>query len=210
MNDKNTVQKRQTARWAEIGEFAGGIFIKSEAGSSYKTRGGYFLSRVNVFGVVLSKESTEFVANVFIEDGTGNISIKSFEKKEIFEGIEVGDIINVIGRVRVYNQTPFISAELVKKIGREAFALRKKELSLVKKFYGLGKEEEPATEEEVVVSSESEKILGLIRSLDGGNGVDMELLAKKCSIKNLNDITKELIRNGEVFEIMPGKLKVLD
>jgi len=36
------------------------------------------------------------------------------------------------------------------------------------------------------------------------------LLAKKCSIKNLNDITKELIRNGEVFEIMPGKLKVLD
>jgi len=211
MNEKNLIQKRQTAKWAEITDLLGGVFIKNSEteGSVYRTKKGFLVSRANVFGVVLSKDSTEFVEGIIVDDGTGNISVKSFEKKGIFDSIEVGDIVNVIGKVREYSQSPFVSAETVKKSDNKSFALRKKEISLVQKFYEVEKDIQPEAEE-MFVSGEGDKILAMLKELDKGDGVDIGVLAEKAKAKDINEIVTNLIRNGEVFEILPGKLKVLE
>ena len=209
MSEKNIIQKRQTACWAVLGELNGGVFSKGEEGSAYRTKEGHVFSRVNVFGIVLSKESTEFFESIVIDDSTGSINAKSFDKKGIFDNVDVGDVINIIGRMREYNQAPFISVELVRKGSQEAFSLRKKEIGVVKRFYSAEKESSPVQEEEVVQGS-SEQITGLIKSLDSGNGADIEEVIRKCGIKNAGEVVKDLLRNGEVFENMPGRIKVLD
>lgn len=210
MNEKNSIQKRQTARWTNVNDLLSGSFIKNEDGSfSYRTKSGFVVTRVNVFGVVLSKDSNDFFDGIVIDDGTGNIGVKSFDKKGIFENIEVGDIVNVVGKIREYNQTPFISVEFVKKSNNRAFTLRKKELPVVQKFYDIEKEQIQNVEE-VVVSNDKDRILELLKELDEGDGVDIEILSEKSSMKNINEVVKELIRNGDVFEVMPGRLKVLE
>jgi len=208
MNDTK-FQKRQTAYWAEIGDILGGTFIKNDESSSYLTKNGFSVSRVNVFGVVLSKDSNEFFEGIVLGDGSGTINVKSFEKKGMFEGIQIENVVNVIGKVREYEQSPFISVEIIVKSDKKAFELRKKELPSVQKFYK--KEEIPKiAEEEVVVSDGGNHVFDLIRELDKGDGVDIGVISEKCKIKNLNEIIEGLVRNGDVFEIKPGKLKVLD
>ena len=213
MSNENTAgeskfQKRQTALWMKIGDLLGGSFTRNENFSAYKTPKGVVASRVNVFGVVLSKESSDLVESIFIEDETGSIAVKSFEKGS-FEKIEVGDIVNVIGKIREYNNVPFISSEIAVKREKEPFMLRKKEITIVQGFYAAEETEKDAVHEEVVCDNSS-KVLGLIRELDRGDGVEMELLVEKCGMKNASQIIEDLIRNGDVFEIMPGKVKVLD
>jgi RPA family protein len=208
MSNENGFQKRQTAYWMEIKDLLGGCFIKNDDGSSsYQTNTGFMISRVNIFGIVLSKEANEFFEGIFMEDGSGNISVKSFDKKGIFENIEVGDTVNIIGKIREYNQTPFVSAEIVTKRDNRELLLRKKELAAVRKFY---KREEPQKTEEVVVCDSGARVVELIKGLDNGDGADMDLLAQKCKIKDVDKIIEDLIRSGDVFEIRPGKLKVLD
>ena len=211
MNEKNTFQKRQTARWAEIKDLLEGKFVRNEEteSSGYKTKKGFLVSRVNVFGVVLSKDFTELMESAVIDDGTGNIGIKAFEKKGFFENIEVGDVVNVLGKMREYNNSNFISIEAVRKSNSGLFSLRKKEIPVVQKFYETEKDEGPKAEEMVVLGS-GEKVLEVLRALDKGDGVDIEILAEKCGTKEIAQIVNGLIKNGEVFEIMPGKLKVLE
>ena len=207
--NNNFFQKRQTAFWMNVGELLDGTFRKEQELSSYKTKEGIVVSRVNVYGIVLSKDSNNLFESIDIEDGTGKISVKSFDKKEIFDGIEVEDIVNVIGKIREYNGEPFISAEVAVKKDKASFDLRKKELPNVRKFY---KKEESAIPEveETVVESEGEKIMEILREMDDGNGVDTEALIQKSGIENAEKIINDLIHNGDVFEIRPGKIKVLE
>lgn len=195
----------------QIDDLLDGTFIKDETSSSYRTKTGFIISRVNVFGIVISKESNDFFSSIIIEDGSGKIDVRSFEKKDVFDDIEVENIVNVIGKIREYNQMPFISVELIKKSDQDFFNLRKKELSSIKKFYPKAKEEPNISEaEELVVAGDGEKILSMLNELDKGDGVDTELLIEKSGIKNAEGLIKELINNGDVFEIRPGKLKVLN
>ena len=190
-------QKRQTAYWMTIEDLSNGTFKKKEENSVYITKKGFAVSRVNVFGIVLSKDSTEFVESLIIEDGTGNISIKSFEKKGFFEKVEVGDFANIIGKVREYNSVPFISSEIIVKSDKDAFMLRKKEIMAIQKFYKCEEISAPEVVGEEIV-------------LDNGDGADIDVVIKKAGIKESNKIVEDLVRNGDVFEIMPGRLKILD
>lgn len=203
-------QKRQTAYWVTIEDLSNGTFKKTEENLVYLTKKGFAVSRVNVCGIVLSKDATEFVESLTIEDGTGNIGVKSFEKKNIFEKIDVGDFVNIIGKIREYNGIPFVSSEIIVKSDKNWFMLRKKEICLIQKFY---KTEKVTVKEEVgeeFVVDNGATIMGLIKSLDKGDGADIEEVIKNAGIKECNKIIEDLVRNGDVFEIMPGKLKILD
>ena len=118
-------------------------------------------------------------------------------------------MVNVIGKIREYGSVPFISAEIVRKSCSEEMVLRKKELQLVKRFYKKEEASAPVAEESIVGPA-GEAVLSLLKELDGGEGVDAELLIEKSGIKNANEIIRELIHNGDVFEIMPGRLKILE
>lgn len=54
-----------------------------------------------------------------------------------------------------------------------------------------------------------DKIVRVINDLDEGRGADFEAVVQKSGIEKAEDIVNNLLLEGEIFEISPGKLKVL-
>ena len=53
--------------------------------------------RINVLGIVLSIEKIGSIINILLEDGTGNIVLRSFEESKKISNLEPGDIIQIMG-----------------------------------------------------------------------------------------------------------------
>ena len=97
--------------------------------------------------------------------------------------------------------------EIIKKIDAVWAKVRKLELGNSNKEFNT--QQSNTVEEEVTDLTSTNKILKLIKELDKGDGVSIENL----SLKNINDLDKiidMLLKEGDVFEIKPGKLKVLE
>ena len=72
--------------------------------------------RCQIMGIVVGKEQIGSMANILLDDGTGKLMVRFFEENKIFERVTIGDCLLVIGRVRVYNEEKYISAEITKKV----------------------------------------------------------------------------------------------
>ena len=75
-----------------------------------------------------------------------------------------------------------------------------------------GAEKEEHIEDEIVASGEnpSEKIFMLIKKFDSGSGADMQQVVDQCDLKDGEKTISNLLEAGEIFEIKPGRLKVLE
>ena len=74
-------------------------------------------------------------------------------------------------------------------------------------------EPEVVETEEVVENNEiddTSKILALVKEMDIGEGADIQDVISKSGNKETESILKNLLQEGEIFEIKPGKLKVLE
>ena len=58
--------------------------------------------------------------------------------------------------------------------------------------------------------SPAETILGLIRKLDSGKGANVDLVVRESRIETAEKLINSLLEEGEIFEIRPGMLKVLE
>lgn len=116
--------ERNTAIKCTILDIAKGIFIKKEGfESSYVITDYGNISRANILGVVVSIESNTLI----IDDGTGKIPVKSFESLKKIPGL--GDVVLIIGKLRMYNKEKYIVPEIIKKIENNKWIdYRKKEL----------------------------------------------------------------------------------
>ncbi|MBI2134051.1 hypothetical protein HYU11_05195, partial [Candidatus Woesearchaeota archaeon] len=54
------------------------------------------------------------------------------------------------------------------------------------------------------------EIRKLIKEIDTGNGADIEDVSRKSNIAETEGIIRNMLQAGEIFEIRPGKLKVLE
>ena len=95
------------------------------------------VSRVNIIANVITKYKSEDGDYIFltIDDGSDNIQVKSWkDDTKILDGINVGDTILLIGRIRESSNQRYLSPEVIKKLEKvEWVILRKKELT---KMYG--------------------------------------------------------------------------
>ncbi len=90
-----------------ISELSGASFIEEEdAPSSLVLRDGRRISRVRLYGLVVSRE-------LVVDDGTGSIHLECFEGKRFFE---IGCPVIVIGRPRMFNQELYILVEVIREI----------------------------------------------------------------------------------------------
>jgi len=72
------------------------------------------------------------------------------------------------------------------------------------------KEYEKTVEEELVEEkSPIDNLLNTIRNLDKGDGVDIEELLKLKG-ENSESLISTLLKEGELFELKPGRIKVLE
>ncbi len=215
------IKKRQVAYKVKINHILKGEYVKEEGEwtPNYIMLGDKKISRVNLMAVAVAKQNLENTnyQNLMIDDGSGRISIRSFDENNNFNNIEVGDIILVIGRPREYLNEKYIVSEILKKINDPLWVeLRKLELSDKKAVEedhtdnnksDVKKEE---VKEEKIEDDINTKIFNLIKESDNGEGADTEDIIKKSNLEKAEEIITKLLEQGEVFEIKPGKLKVLE
>jgi len=220
--------KRSTAYKIWMGDLVNGSYTRGAAqyDPGYVTIRNMNISRVNAIVSVIDKFSSDNYVNLVVDDGTGNLKLKSWgEDIKLLNEVNVGDLVLVIGKVKEYNGEIFLSPEIIRRIENPLW-LKVRKLELLKlygeivrvetKNYGSSNEsslEEPMNtviEEKVVDGfSSRDKVLKLISSLDSGDGADSENVVNSAGIVNVKELIENLIKEGEVFEIRKGKLKVL-
>ncbi len=133
-------RKRLTAIKTEIKDIVDGRYVKAEGfESNYViTPNGLKISRARILGTVMTKFITEDGNYGFIvlDDETDTLRVKAFKNTKIFDNIEVGDLVDVIGKIREYDEEIYLSPEIVRKIENPNFLiLRKAELLNQKKEF---------------------------------------------------------------------------
>jgi RPA family protein len=212
------------------------ISIKDLMSTSYTADGflnyrGLQINRVRIMGTVVSKFTAEDRKYGFfiLDDGTETIRVRSFEDSlDLISKTEIGDIVDVIGRVRKYEDELYVIPEIVKKIEDPNFEiLRKAELGLQDKKLPKAEAQQPAAEksftQEIVVEvaeetiemvtpeSPKKKIVDLIIRLDKGEGVEVSRLVEESKLESdiVENVLTDLSNEGELFEPRPGKVKLL-
>ncbi len=213
------IQKRQIARKIPVADILNSGFVKEEGFEPSHISHKYGnITRVNIMGIVVENTNNEFYEGIIVDDGSGKIPARSFEKKGMFQNFEIGNVVQLIGKIREYNGERYVGCEIVRKLdSKEWLNLRKKEQQLLDKIIRTqdvmpAKKTEPAaaTEEVVEISGDNSKVFSIIKQLDSGNGADVDEVLKKAKVSQGEAIIKRLLMNGDVFEIRPGRLKTLE
>jgi len=202
------VQKPLVAVKARIAELVTGQWVEQGNEPSAVMLGdGTLAARANVMGVVVDISDGE-TPSLMIDDGSERIGLRTFEPVPGIKRVALGVPVQVIGRPRKFGETRFLVPESIRVLEDPAWLeVRKRELAA----RAMAPAPKPAPQESFVeeeVVHAGSPLLRAIRSLDKGSGADVEevLSSAKCTQA---DIERLLVR-GEIFEISPGRLKVLE
>jgi len=230
---------RQPARKVRISDVVDGKFFYGNRDgmkpSYIITSLGMKVSRVNLVGVVIDRFVSEDGNYAFltIEDGTESVRAKVFKEKVVLiDGIEKGDTVLVIGKVKEYNGEKYINLELVRKVDVNYEILRKLELAKelenwrdftervrkdlkemseeeVKRKYELDDDMLQAIHGSKLEPDYKQKLLDIISKLDEGDGVEISKLFEVVSLpeSTVEKILDELISEGSLYQPTPSKLK---
>jgi len=209
-------KKRLTACKTRIDAISKGKFVAQEGfnPSFVQSQSGLRLSRVRILATAVDKfvsENGKF-ASLTLDDGSDTIRAKVFNALSLFEKIEKGDIVDVVARIKQYQDEVYLLPEIVNKVGdpnmeilrkleiqeQEAEALRKRQLVLqyksqvadiselikfMKERFGIEQEEVESYLQETPQQRESKsEILKLIATLDSGEGCDYQELIQASGI----------------------------
>ncbi len=172
--------KRLTAKKAGVSEVTKGKYFKKPGFESnyILTQLGRKLSRVRVLGLVVDKfmnDDSSYSA-ITIDDSSDTVRCKFFGGAKLFNGIEAGDLVDVVGKVREYNGEIYIAPEIVTKIIDPNFeTMRILELSKIRKL-------------------QKEKIAKI-----------EELKKKNPDIKEMKNSAKDLMGEDEVESIIEAE-----
>lgn len=231
---------RATAIKIAIIELIKGEYIQEkEHNPNYlKTNDGRAVYRINTLGIIASKDKVGSMTNLLLDDGTGQMIIRFFEENSYLENINLGDILVVIGKIRVFNNEKYISPEIAKKTSQEWLKIRLVELkskinyltyvdlenkNLSQEIKNNPPKNQPKNifdekvadelEDEIVIKDSLQlpidKILQLIKELDKGDGAIIEDVLEKSTVDDPERILEKLLEKGDIFQNQPGKVKVL-
>ena len=203
--------KRLVAYKVRISDIVNNSLSSDEFFSGYIRLNGINISRINVIATVVHKSQSTNYANVVIDDGTGKILLRSFENKDIFSKVEIGDAILTIGRIREFNNEKYIVPEILNKINNfEWINLRRFELNRNNVVESVNNRKWNQDLIEEIITNADKEIYSIIKKLDNGDGVLIEEVIKNSDNNEAEGIINKLLANGDIFKIKPGKLKVLE
>ena len=201
-------QKRNAAYKVRILDIINRSYLKNDNGLNYLDSGGNNIYRVNVIGTIVIKNTdlSQF-GSVIIDDGTGRLLLRSFDNLHLFDSINIGDLLLVIGKPREYGNERYVIPEIIKRIDDKRWVvIRELELDAIKS---------PEKPEKEFIADNLEKpapkqmIFRLVQELDKGNGVDIEELIGKSNLDNANGIVEEMLREGSIYEISAGRVRLV-
>ena len=205
MDPPQQMQARQVAHIVNIKDILTGRFVKEDGWSpNYVIVGDTHVSRVNIIGIIISSAQEGSVQVLQIDDGTSKITLRNFEKK--FE-VDVGNIVLCVGRVRQYGSETYVAPEIINRSINRDWSKVWKRLSLQPSEEIAHVDNTREVIEAQEPSTQSDAVIARIRELDAGDGAQYENVI--AAIKDEKIITRLLLQ-GEIFEIKPGRLKVLE
>ena len=114
----------------------------------------------------------------------------------------------VIGKVREFSGEKYIVPEILRKIDNPAWmSIRKIELSRNEPAAAEIKDEPKKV---IEISDIYNEVCSIIKKLDGGDGVPIDDIIKNSSKPEAESIINELLKKENIFEIRPGRVKVLE
>lgn len=224
---ENQAISRLTAYKVWLSDIKDKEFKQKEAASAYVEAQGRNVSRVNIVASVVDKYESEKYSSLTLDDSSAQMRLKAFgDSIQQLKGVETGDIIITIARLRNFNNENYLYPEIVKKVSSKHALLRKLELTIEH-----GKREQhqvpvqttpkqaalPATapkpqqQEIKPVNTLKEKIKVQLAKLDEGEGVEVTSLQASLE-ENQEEIRKVLdglVGEGEAYEPRPGKFKLI-
>lgn len=209
-------QERQTAVKLRIKEINKGNYVVEDGWKPnyLLIKGGEKVSRVNLMGVILDKEENKAVTNLILDDGSGKITVRSFEAIKSLKEIEIGEGVLVVGKIRLFNNEKYISPEIIKKIDKNWLKVRclelEKEEGEVKEITEeVAEEPEEVNDKEEFFDSANKNIIDLIKELDKGEGALIEEVKEKSKTDKAEEIIEKMLESGEIFQNSAGRVKVL-
>ena len=176
-------------------------------------------SRVRVLGTVVDKNIDERMCFLFLDDGTGVISLRAWgEDARRLEKYEVGSLLDVIGKVREFAGEVYLYPELIVRVEdpnletvRLLEIVRNRKKILMAGMPPAPKEAVPKIEVVEMVTPESE-IEAAIERLDRGDGVTVEELASALKISKPEawEGIRRLLAQGVVYEFKEGRYKRIE
>ncbi|MBI4145255.1 hypothetical protein HY493_03540 [Candidatus Woesearchaeota archaeon] len=203
---ERSYQKPVVAHKVAIADILAGRLIERPNEPSAIVLGdGRELVRANVIGLVVDRSDGD-LPSLVIDDGTERILVRPFERIPGLTDAALGNTVLVIGRPRTYGVDRFLVPECVRVLESPRWLeLRRKELVRPTMAAEASRESSGLVEEEVVGQK---GLLDHIRGLDKGIGADVEEVLQKTKCTQ-EDLQRLLVR-GEVFEVSPGRIKVLE
>ncbi len=102
--------------------------------------------RINVIATLVHKELRGSITSILIDDGTGKIIVRIFEEMKSILNLEVGDVIQIIGKVRIYNNEKYVFPEIIKKTNPAWLKIRFLELQKNNLFVKKEKEDNESSQ----------------------------------------------------------------
>lgn len=166
---------------------------------------GQRVKRLQLIGVLVQKSSHDFV----IDDGTNRITAKRFNQRINLDDTKPGEPVLVIAQPREHEQTVFLGAEAVSPVDDKAWITTHHDI--VNATHDRDATLDTTTKADTTedTTNHSADILDTINDLDDGDGATTEDVIEASSLDDAETYIERLINEGEIFEIRPGKLKVL-
>jgi RPA family protein len=218
--------ERLTAYKTSLKTINESIYTAMQGQADYISIKNLKVSRVRVFGTVVSKTMAQDLSYAFltIDDSTDTMSIssrKDFKTGEtnvlLFEKVMPGDIVEIIGRVNEWEGKRKINAEIIKTIYEPNHWLyHQYELLLSKeKVERIKEKKEQGISTGVEIKKEKnpeEIILAIIKENDIGKGTSLALIhnMSKLSEKDMQEALKNLLNDSAIYEPTKHNYKVLD
>ncbi len=182
------------------------------------------IGRANIVGVVVQKSASKVLNYdyIVVDDGTGRIAVRAFEERQMLQDLQIGDLVNVIGKPREYGAEVYLVPEIARRIDDPLWAeVRKRELERVSSTIMQPAQERIAAktapqqpgsekEEDDAIITPRDKLLTAIRALDDGNGVEVETILARSADAQAGKMLQGMLLRGDIFEVKPGRIKILE
>lgn len=171
-------------------------------------RNGEKISRARVLATVVGKfvsDDGKF-GSVTLDDATDTIRAKTWDNLKLMEKVAIGDIVDLIGKVREYSQEIYLVPEIVRKVEDPNFEMLRK-LELIEKYGPLeaGKKEKAETKLDKL--DLKKQILKLIEEKTDGISYPEILEKIKAPQAEVEDVINDLLSGGLCWEPSPGIIK---
>ncbi len=181
--------------------------MKEESSTVLTTLTGEEVRRIRIIGVVVStyeSKKTKRFKSLTIDDFTGQIRVKAWGKEcEKLDPFLEGDLVDVIGRPRFFNNELFCQIEEAKHVDINFEMYRR--LELVKKYFDKGMIHDPEYARDVSITDPHEnikRIIEYIKNNDDSQGVPYDDLVNNLGLsrETVDELLLTLINDGLIYE----------